>query len=54
MSDLSTRPLTPVERKLAETCEQMIGVERMACIQQTAGRPGSPYDAAGRPVDQQR
>jgi hypothetical protein len=43
-------PLSSVEQWRAGLCEQVVGVSRMACIQQTAGRPGSPYDAAGRPV----
>jgi len=50
LGDFKTRPLTEVERQRAFLCDQLIGVERLGCIQETAGRPGSPYDAAGRPV----
>lgn len=46
----SNASLSSVEQWRAGLCEQVTGVSRMACIQQTAGRPGSPYDAAGRPV----
>ena len=48
--DLKQRPLTDTERRRAELCDQLIGVERLGCIQETAGRPGSPYDASGQRV----